>query len=138
MARGSTKAPVGVELSTSTPPATGGTGSWPTPITYRWSWWPAMVTLPNGTVYPQAKVYATLEGLYVYAAVGEPTYYTPINYDKTRPPPASYPANQKTVRIWTPNDEQVTIQPLQGCGCGNPLKSWRPEWAYRVEAWSSP
>jgi hypothetical protein len=132
-----TKPPVEVELplEAEEPPAVPGPP--PIPTVYRWSWWPAMVRLPDGTTYPQVKVYATSEGLYVYTTpASTPAYYTPVDYDKTRPPSSSYPANQKTVRIWTPTDEQITIQPLQGCGCGNPLKQWRPEWAYRVEAWS--
>lgn len=108
----------------------------PVPTAYRWSWWPAMVTLPSGTVFPQVKVYATAEGLYVYNRTGDPAYWSPIDYEKTRPPASTYPASEKLVRIWTPDEELILIQPLQGCGCGNPLKNWRPDWAYRNEAWS--
>jgi hypothetical protein len=108
----------------------------PQPSAYRVAWWPAAVTLPDGTHYRQARVYATREGLYVYDRPGAaPAHFAPIDYGKTRRPVTAYPANRKVVRIVTADDQAILVQPLAGCGCGHPLKSWKPAWANRHEAW---
>lgn len=111
----------------------------PTPTSYRVSWWPAQVHLPDGTVIRQAKVFATSVGLYIYTGRpdgDQPDYYFPIDYSKTPPPPADYALRQKAIRIITPHGE-VRVYKLGGCGCNHPLKAWRPTWAHRIEPWSA-
>jgi len=113
----------------------------PTPAAYRAAWWPAQIVLPDGTTHRIAKVFATADGLYVYATVPPdpagipPTWYAPIDFDKTAPPRSGYAARQKNIRITTQAGD-VVISPLPNCGCGQPLKLWRPSWAHRNEAWS--
>lgn len=111
----------------------------PTPTSYRASWWPAQVHLPDATVVRQAKVFATSAGLYIYTGRpdgDQPDYYFPIDYSKTPKPPADYALRQKAIRITTPYGE-VRVHKLAGCGCNHPLKAWRPTWAHRIEPWSA-
>lgn len=111
----------------------------PTPSSYRAAWWPTQVRLPDGTVIPQAKVFATRVGLYIYTGRPDgdrPDYYFPIDYSKTAKPPADYALRQKAIRITTPYGE-VRIHKLSGCGCNHPLKHWKPAWAGRIEPWSA-
>jgi len=112
----------------------------PTPSAYRAAWYPVQVTLPDGTLHRLAKVFAAAEGLYVYASVpadpvATPTWYAPIDFDKTVPPRSSYATRQKNIRITTASGD-VVLSPLPHCGCGQALKMWRPSWAHRNEAWS--
>lgn len=116
----------------------------PVPESYRWCWWPASVTLPESwtnlgdpTVIETAKVYATAAGLYVYTAPNVLAFYAPMDYSNTAQPVGVHPANKRTVRVALPDGEQVVVQPLNSCGCGNPLKAWRPNWAGKIEAWSA-
>lgn len=114
----------------------------PTPHAYKAIWWPAQIVLPDGTLHRIAKVIAASEGLYVYDRVPhdrvnglDPAWYAPIDFDKTATPRTGYATREKNVRISTGAGE-VVISPLVGCGCGLPLKSWRPAWSHRNEAWS--
>lgn len=119
----------------------------PVPIAYRAEWFPAAVRLPDRPdPIRVARVWATAEGLYVYtqppadrhtnrAAMGEPDFYSTIDYDKTPKPSTNYAARQKGIHIVTAAGD-VTIQRLAGCGCSyRTLKNWRPSWASRNEAW---
>lgn len=116
----------------------------PIPGAYRLEWWPAAVRWP-GIAQPiqPAKVFATTQGLYVYTRVPgdpstglEPAYFSPVAYDKTPPPATGYAARQAGIIIETAAG-RVIVQPLGGCGCAHrELKSWRPTWANRNEAWS--
>lgn len=107
----------------------------PDPTAYRAAWWPAAVTLPDGTHFRLARVYATREGLYVYDGVDHLAHFAPIDYGKTARPADSYPANRKAARIITADGGVILVQRLGGCGCGHPLKHWRPNWSNRHEAW---
>jgi hypothetical protein len=119
----------------------------PTPTAMKAEWFPAAVRLPGDTnPLPLAKVYATAAGLYVYTRRPDqtdqtdpdgrtPHFYSPINFDKTPRPRTGYAARQAGITIHT-DAGLVTVQPLGGCGCSaRALKSWRPTWASRNEAW---
>lgn len=117
----------------------------PVPATYRAEWWPAAVRLPGQPQpIPVAKVFATRDGLYVYRSVPAdqntgmpPDFYSPIHYDKTPQPRTGYAAQQAGVQIVT-EAGVVIVQALGGCGCSyRALKTWRPAWANRCEAWEA-
>lgn len=118
----------------------------PVPTGYRRAWFPAAVRLPDGTVHRLCRAYLATPGLYVFTGAptdpaartgpGAPAFFSTVDYDKTTPPPTSYPASQKMVRIHTAAG-LVELQPLPGCGCSHrALKNWAPSWANRLEPWS--
>lgn len=119
----------------------------PVPGSYKVEWWPASVVLPDmERAVRLAKVYATAHGLYVYARAprqgdrqsgGVPTWFAPLDYDKTPKPASGYAARNTGVHLVT-SVGTVVVQPLDGCGCSNGLlKAWRPSWAGRNESWES-
>ena len=110
----------------------------PTPTAFRMAWYPAAVLTAEGKQIYLAKVYLTVQGLYVFTAPNSPpAYYTAVDYDKTTKPNSNYAATRKRVAIHTTDGRVVTVTPTGGCGCVNrPLNNWRPDWAQRIEAWS--
>jgi hypothetical protein len=112
-------------------------------ITFR-SWWPASVVLPDRTtVLHRCKVYATNVGLVIYNQVPSgqseewgaltPDWFAPIDFLATPVPSAGQLPGQ-SFNITT-DQGLVTITYTGGCGCGNPLKRWRPEFSSRIAAW---
>jgi len=100
------------------------------------SWWPASVFLPGGHSWHRTLVFATNDDLRVYARRGEPyDWASPIDFETTVEP------RQFRTHVGidiTTLAGLVVVTPTGGCGCGNPLKTWRPDWASNVAAWPAP
>lgn len=113
-------------------------------------WWPAQVQLPVGvdidgqsSLYP-CKVYATPQGLYVYRqwpvdpeqfrTGARPAFWSSIDYEKTTPPTVGNLTRRAGSIIHTAAGA-VTIKKNDSCGCGHPLKRWRPDWARTRISW---
>lgn len=112
----------------------------PTPTKIKAAWFPAIVQLPGETtVHHKAKVYAAVEGLYVYFAVpvGEgsvtPDFFSPVDYTAVPKPPTGWRA-RNGFRIPT-EAGPVTITLDSGCGCSHPLKRWVPPFATKIVVW---
>lgn len=107
-------------------------------MTY-WSWWPAMVLLPGDRprrTLHTCRVYATDLGLYVYrrkpVASVEPEFFSPIDYAATSRPASMLPSVASDIHT---EAGLVIVTSTGGCGCGNPMKSWRPAFSSRIAAW---
>lgn len=97
------------------------------------SWWPASIVLPDKAVWHRCLVFATTDDLRVYRRKGEPhDWGSPIDFEQT-PEPRRNPQNIG-VDITTLAGV-VVITPTGSCGCGNPLRHWRPDWASNVTSW---
>lgn len=97
-------------------------------------WFPATVILPDTTEQLRVcKVYATDAGLVVYqrtdAGITE-VFRSPIDYDRTAKP--RHPRNG--FEVYT-DDGTVRVTANGGCGCGNPLKRWSPDFARKAVRW---
>jgi hypothetical protein len=106
----------------------------PSPTAVRASWWPAAIRIP-GEEQPRTsrRIYATPEGLYVFARPGgEPDWWSPLLPDQDRP--ATNWTARNGVYLMTAAG-QVTITLEGGCGCGNPLKRWTPDFAGQSVPW---
>jgi hypothetical protein len=116
-------------------------------MTYR-EWWPASVLLPGRTQSDRRPVhrvraYATSAGLLVYEhrptlATPEfgavtPDWHSPIDFTATAAPMLSKLPGA-SVDIHT-EAGLVVITYTGGCGCGHPLRHWRPSFSTRVAAW---
>lgn len=109
-------------------------------------WWPAFVRVPNDdTVWNLCKVFLTPQGLYVYRAVPSepetftsgamPTWYSSVDFEKTRKPASGYAARNAGIPIETAAGT-VNVQPTGGCGCAaRGIKGWRPTWSRNVISW---
>jgi hypothetical protein len=109
-------------------------------VTY-YSWWPASVLLPKvpgerrQQVLHTCRVYATDAGLFVYRRPvpdSQPDFHAIIDYSTTNKPPNSLPHYAHDVHT---DAGLVVVTATGGCGCGNPVKSWRPSFSSRVGAW---
>jgi hypothetical protein len=113
----------------------------PLPTAVGWSVWPADVRLPSGIRHGVAKVFATPQGLYVYAKRDkDPTalvFYAPIKYDETPKPEAGYVARDAGNKIVT-SQGVVTVVSSTGCGCAfGTLKRFVPPWSRRRISWGA-
>jgi hypothetical protein len=108
------------------------------------SWWPVSVLLPDRTtIWHRVRVYATTAGLVIYRQrpTGQtpewgsltPDWFSPVDY-AANPRPAASQLPGSSISLTT-QDGLVTITFTGGCGCGNPLKTWRPSFSTRVQAW---
>lgn len=109
-------------------------------------WWPAFVRVPDDdTVWNLCKVFLTPQGLYVYRAVPSepetftsgamPTWYSSVDFEKTRKPASGYAARNAGIPIETAAGT-VNVQPTGGCGCAaRGIKGWRPTWSRNVISW---
>jgi len=121
------------------PPAAEPTPDVPVPTAIKAMWFPATVTLPGQPARAKAKVYAAVEGLYVYYTVpadgqyAPPEFFSPIDYSQAVKPPTGFVARNGFV---IPTDAGlIGITLDRGCGCGWPLKRWTPEFARRIVRW---
>lgn len=122
----------------------------PVPTSVAHSWFPAHVQLPAGVdidgqalLYP-CKVYATPQGLYVYREVpsereafrsgAQPAFWSPIDYEET-PTPTVGTLSRSGHAIHTAAGV-VMVRKENSCGCGHPLKRWRPDWARVRVSWA--
>jgi hypothetical protein len=107
------------------------------PTTVYHTWWPATVLLPGEpqTIWHTCRVYATDAGLIVYRRRpddGQPDWSSPIDFIKTRQPINGLPGY--AADVFTAAGLVVVTQ-TGGCGCGNALKRWRPEFSRSVTSW---
>lgn len=112
----------------------------PTPTGAYASLYPASVVLPDKTVWHRCKVFLTPQGLIVYRAAPirqgaevAPDFTSAVNY-------AATPRLTNDARMGyyvSTAAGQVTITGGGGCGCGNRLRYWVPEWAREVLPWPS-
>lgn len=115
----------------------------PEPTAIKGSWFPATVTLPGQQPRAKAKVYAAVEGLYVYFAVppffaetgtwGPPEFYSPADYSQLDAAPSGYAARNGFTIVTDAGIVGITAS--GACGCGWPLKKWVPEFAKRIVRW---
>jgi hypothetical protein len=110
--------------------------------TYR-SWWPAAALLPDKTVWQRVRAYATSAGLIIYRRVPDqvsdtwgaltPDWFSPIDMRTTQTPrPGALPGQGFDI---TTEAGLVVITHVGGCGCGMPLKRWRPSFSTHVAPW---
>lgn len=111
-------------------------------ITYR-AWWPASVLLPGKVILHRVRAYATSMGLLVYVSIPrvasmewgdqEPDWWSPIDYEATvRPNAAMLPGGHADIQTAS---GLVVVTYTGGCGCGMPLKRWRPSFSTNVAIW---
>lgn len=111
----------------------------PEPTQTKAVWFPAIVQLPGKDVLlREAKVYACVEGLYVFAnrpesASMEPTFFAEVDYPNVPKPPTGWQARNGFTIPTSKGD--ITITMGSGCGCSSPLKKWSPEFGKRVVVW---
>lgn len=101
-------------------------------------WFPAIVGLPTGETLRQVRVFATDNGLYVYAqaSLPAPVFQSPILLDKTPEPGTDYASRKRGYTIHT-EAGRVSIN-LAPCACGlTTLKSFRPDWARVEKTWGA-
>jgi hypothetical protein len=114
----------------------------PPPTASLYSWWPATLQQPDGSLIRRARVYVTPEGLYAYTRIPEdgftPNHYWPINWGATAQPVRTT-ATQMNGHTITTDTGVITIHYSgQGCGCSHPLKRWAPGFAGNaVKDWPS-
>lgn len=90
---------------------------------------PATVTTEGGT-WRSARVIVTRDRLLVYLTTAGPVLDAPYT-EAVLPPPGQ---RFGTARITLASGATLLVAGQRGCGCGNPLKSWRPWTPYRKAA----
>lgn len=111
----------------------------PVPTGVVHGWWPVTVEFPDATRQRRTRVYATPEGLYVYAsrvpADGfTPAWYSPIKWDET-PRFGNTPATRMNGHRVETTAGLVVIHGGDGCNCSHPLKRWTPTYAANALPW---
>jgi hypothetical protein len=106
------------------------------------SWWPATVLLPRKEgerrqeMLHTCRVYATDAGLFVYGvqrrAGVQLLFSSPIDYSTTFKPVNGLPGYAHDVHT---EAGLIVVTQTGGCGCGNPVKGYKPQFASRVAAW---
>lgn len=102
------------------------------------SFYPASVLMPDREVWRRCKVFLTPQGVLIYRSAPvkptepiEPDFTSPINFAEAR-----RPLNDARMGYYLPTAAGLlTITGGGGCGCGNRLKYWVPEWANDVLPW---
>ena len=99
--------------------------------------WPSNVLMPDGTVRRRVRAYLTDTGVHLFftkpAGDLAPGFTAPIDYATTGQP--NLHAFNIGVDIALDDGLMLVITPTGGCGCGTPLKSWRPSWSHEVSPW---
>ena len=115
--------------------------SLPTPTAQYARWFPAHVTLPDGTMRHSVRIYATNTGLFVFdhrPAVDDGSgalFASPIDWPATLLMQPALPSPRIGFQIET-EAGTVAIGQMQGCGCHlRDLKNWVPSWAARTLPW---
>lgn len=120
----------------------------PVPTGVTGEWFPAAVRLPGArAVLHKQRVFATPEGLFIYSSVPSdqtqnaqptPNWFSPINYELTKLPPAAQSqASKLGFQIHT-DAGVVTIQMTGTCPCGaKALRDWRPVWSTSRLEWGT-
>lgn len=91
---------------------------------------PARVVLGD-RVLTAARAIVTRDRLLVYLTRGEPALdeaYDPAR--STVPPPSSSP--REPSHLVLPDGRVAVVTRMRGCGCGSPVRSWRPWAPWRV------
>jgi hypothetical protein len=102
------------------------------PIVVYKGFWPASVLLPDRKVWHRCRAYITDQGLAIFQRPAEvPAFFSPLDWVST---PEPHVQRQVGIDVHT-TAGLVVITLVGGCGCGNPLKRWRPRWAGTVAAW---
>lgn len=95
-------------------------------------WFPAIVTV-GGDTHRSARAILTRDRLLVWLTTAGPIL--DAAYDPAASAlPAPSAGRFATARITLASGVVVTVAGQRGCGCGNPLKSWRPWTPYRRAA----
>ena len=98
------------------------------------SWWPADVTLPDGTALRRCRVYITTTDLVVFTDPEVPAFEAAVDFAQTPQPPAGNTWPRPSIDVHTDAGRAV-VSPTGGCGCGHRLKRWTPDWASRRTPW---
>lgn len=105
------------------------------------SWWPADVALPvaDGELprsLRRCRVYVTESELVVFTAPDVESFRSVVDFVRTsQPPELDWPRQPLDFHT---EAGLVVVQPTGGCGCGNPLKRWQPDWASHRTPWRTP
>lgn len=108
-----------------------------TPTQVYAAFYPTAVTLPDKSVWYRCKVYLTDVGVVVYRQAPTPGHdavpalVAALNYAGL-----ARPVGEIATGYYLPTaDGLVVLTGGGGCGCGNPLKGWQPEWASSLSPW---
>lgn len=93
---------------------------------------PATVTTEGGQ-YRSALAVITEDRLMVWVTRAAPILDAPYDRDRSRIPRGSAPRSA-TAHLVLASGQVVSVAGQRGCGCGNPLKGWRPWRPWRKAA----
>lgn len=94
-----------------------------TPVVRR-DTFPAVVTTENGQ-HRNALAVITTDRLLVWTTRAAPILDAPYDPELSDVPPPGAPSS-RPAHVRLRSGQVVTVQGQRGCGCGNPLKGWRP------------
>jgi hypothetical protein len=106
------------------------TGETTAPVVLR-DVFPATVAVDGAPTYRSARVIVTRDRILVYVTTATPVLdalYDPVG---STIPRYNAPSGQRTIARLL-SGVTVTVDRQRGCGCGNPLKAWRPWHPYRI------
>jgi hypothetical protein len=114
----------------------------PTPRAIYAQWFPAHVTLPDGSMHDSVRVFVTDVGLYAFARRPEidddlsgALFFAPMDWPTTLQTVWTFPT-PRTGFVLTTDAGPVAVTPMLGCGCHlRQLKNWVPPWASRSIPW---
>jgi hypothetical protein len=92
---------------------------------------PAIVSIDGQPTYRSARVVVTRDRVLVYVTTAAPVLDAPYDPATSVVPRYNANARQQTALALT-SGRRVTVDRQRGCGCGNPLKAWRPWHPYRI------
>jgi hypothetical protein len=111
-------------------------------------YWPANVLMPDGSIRRKVRVYLTDTGAHLFFTKPTdelaPGFSAKIDYSSTKPPNLhAFNVGVDIVLLLPVTNEEggdlasalLVITPLDGCGCGTPLRSWRPSWSHEISPW---
>lgn len=114
--------------------------------------WPATVLMPDGSTRRKVRVYLTDTGAHLFFTKPTnelaPGFSARIDYSSTEPPNLhAFNVGVDIVLLLPVTSEQgdvdlspalLVVTPTDGCGCGTPLRSWRPSWSHEISPWPKP
>lgn len=105
----------------------------PDPVVVR-DVFPVQVTSGPDVISKLARVVITRGAFYVYENKGgTPTLVASGPYwPEQSEVPTFSTSRRRTATVEAQDGRTLTVAPLGGCGCGNPLKAWKPWEPYRT------
>jgi hypothetical protein len=92
---------------------------------------PATVAVDGASPYRSARAIITRDRLLVYVTTAAPVLDAPYDPEQSVVPRYNAPRGQRaTIRLLS--GATVVVDRQRGCGCGNPLRNFRPWHPYRI------